>query len=931
MSRQLEPWKEEELADQVTAHGLSHTIESERSRDGYDFVAAWIVANFPDLTEAELKIHVECNAESNDGRRLCEECGTVGVSFTCTDCTLALCFRCTDAIHIIPSLATHTIRFDRSNTREPLAQAPATARAKASRLYTLPSPQPAPRRALATGTHVFFHASECSRWSRELLHGTLITQEAATVSRDGTLYHRVLYLRGVETLPNGSFRANLTLPGWHVTEGDFETYWPLAIGVFSSQLEALRAVVKAEQIARGKFRREREGGRLERHEQCNVSDGTRTDAARSTRFPTSSVLREILTETAAALRAVPLSRQEDAKFYHELSQGTWHFREWMEAIGCAASLREEDAVRFETDACVSGDRFANTAVGMPWAPMTRIRYFLIAQQDLIVPAQVGRRHLEAIVHRLLLVTVGFAWRCWRDYVSHHRARQETQERDDAARVLQAWTRRVAKRRREKERLGGQKMAFEASIDALELHERRQLGASKVYAFLLWQRNERMRRGMQRWRQASAPCASSPVAAPTWHPSHGMKKMLSRLPRIGARRRLAQDERVAGDSQVVIEDMAAYRLFQEKHTGPADTSYWVLRARVLAGTCPVGPAFHQARRLVSRTDFATTILLQQISVFVCFMTREEVARFATDDVGGDYERQVRTKYDALCRALKGAETVSKRSVAFAQHELDAFDAKHGTIASGDLETKDVGSDERMVKEARETLEQKLQVAKQQAAKASRAFVHVGSMQLEILSFPIPHDGVPDRDELMAFLDQQLDPRLRDGKNLYIFSRLGHGRTGLVAALLLGRLYGITAADALERAQAVHDCRRPHAPRGVSFCSPSTALQLYFVRHALARYVDPIYVPLMLENTNERFCSTRVQQRGLLAEPYMDKDGFMVSVVVDESARERQELEQSASAALQREQEKRKDGYDVEKVDESDRVDREGMVDMYDTVS
>ena len=49
------------------------------------------------------------------------------------------------------------------------------------------------------------------------------------------------------------------------------------------------------------------------------------------------------------------------------------------------------------------------------------------------------------------------------------------------------------------------------------------------------------------------------------------------------------------------------------------------------------------------------------------------------------------------------------------------------------------------------------------------------------------------------------RLVAGRTLYIHCRGGHGRTGTVCSLLLGRLYGIGAAEAMARYQWYHDTR------------------------------------------------------------------------------------------------------------------------------
>ncbi|KAG3088878.1 hypothetical protein PI124_g5058 [Phytophthora idaei] len=954
----------------------AHDLEFEKPDElvtGRGFVAAWILANFPDITS---EAQVKSQAEQAD-------CNT---SMDPADCSLALCFRCTDAIHIIPSLSTHNIHFGRSTSanqtpeirHETRFEAEATVISSATRTPTTPTTKATPeppsesRLSLPAGTHIFFRAPDCSRWSRELLHGTLISREPATTSSGGTFYHRVLWIRGVEALPNGFFRAALPLPGWDISsdnEDDIgETFWPHEIGVFPTQLGALRAVVTAEQIARGKFRCELEGGRIHRWRRFERDD---CDEDEQEAFPSSEILDEIVVETGATLGSeflVRLTHHDDVKFHQELAQGTWSFRDWMKIIGRAGNLHEEDAVPFETgvaswDSMFKEDTYneeLEKPVPTPWSPATRIRYFMVAQSDLVFPERVRRQHLRAILDQLLFVYAGFAWRLWREYVERHREREEQQSREHAARVLQAWARRLTERTRQKERQLLLNMALGSSIDALELYRRRQIEARKLYAFLTRQMKERERIALRQWRDAIGPSNPPPPPAITWHPSHGMKAMLPKLPRMGARRRTAQDKSVAPGTQVIVEDMATYKLFKANHTGPADTSYWAIRARVLAGACPIGPAFREARRLVSRTDFATSVLLQQISVFVCLQEPQELQSLETAAAGTDtdwsYERQVRTKYQALCRELKGAETVSNRHVALAQQALIDFDADAANVAAaalGSSGTKDNrmrraslsvqqlqeedDTEEAKMKEAREVLQQKLQRAEQQAVKASQELVRLGMMQIEFLYFPIEHDGIPDSDKLITFLEEQVESRLRAGKNLYIFSRLGHGRTGLVSALLLGRVYGITASEALERVQAVHDCQRPGAPRGLSFCSPTTAPQLAFVRRALARSMDPIYVPLVLENSGEGFRLTRVQQRGLLAEPYMRDEGFMISAVADARARECEALEQkrleriarreSTAAALQRERRKQKKEHEIMEIEEGDQAAREVMASIY----
>ena len=59
--------------------------------------------------------------------------------------------------------------------------------------------------------------------------------------------------------------------------------------------------------------------------------------------------------------------------------------------------------------------------------------------------------------------------------------------------------------------------------------------------------------------------------------------------------------------------------------------------------------------------------------------------------------------------------------------------------------------------------------------------------------------------------------------------GHGRTGTIIAVMLGRMYDVTTAQALARTQQLHDVRGD--PQNVG--SPSTPVQVAQVRRLLAR--------------------------------------------------------------------------------------------------
>lgn len=97
------------------------------------------------------------------------------------------------------------------------------------------------------------------------------------------------------------------------------------------------------------------------------------------------------------------------------------------------------------------------------------------------------------------------------------------------------------------------------------------------------------------------------------------------------------------------------------------------------------------------------------------------------------------------------------------------------------------------------------------------------KLDFLHLPIV-DGSVTTDEAMIRLRDDCCHRLMCGEKLYVHCWGGHGRTGTLVCLILGKLYGLRATTALYLCQAYHDVRR--YPQNVR--SPQTAIQRVQVR-------------------------------------------------------------------------------------------------------
>lgn len=106
------------------------------------------------------------------------------------------------------------------------------------------------------------------------------------------------------------------------------------------------------------------------------------------------------------------------------------------------------------------------------------------------------------------------------------------------------------------------------------------------------------------------------------------------------------------------------------------------------------------------------------------------------------------------------------------------------------------------------------------------ISITQTRLDLLHLPIV-DGSITSDTALSRLADDCCQRILDGQKLYVHCWGGHGRTGTLVAVMLGRLYGLSAPEALAYTQATHDARK--CPQGVR--SPQTSIQVEQVRRLL----------------------------------------------------------------------------------------------------
>ena len=98
----------------------------------------------------------------------------------------------------------------------------------------------------------------------------------------------------------------------------------------------------------------------------------------------------------------------------------------------------------------------------------------------------------------------------------------------------------------------------------------------------------------------------------------------------------------------------------------------------------------------------------------------------------------------------------------------------------------------------------------------------TLTLAFIHHPIPDGGVCKDEELLNVVNK-LAHMLKDGHVVFVHCYGGHGRAGVLCAVLLGLAYRLGAEDALARIQAYHNMREDNEARVGLGLSPQTPVQ------------------------------------------------------------------------------------------------------------
>ena len=219
-----------------------------------------------------------------------------------------------------------------------------------------------------------------------------------------------------------------------------------------------------------------------------------------------------------------------------------------------------------------------------------------------------------------------------------------------------------------------------------------------------------------------------------------------------------------------ETRLRYGAYKAHMQGPTDDSCWCIPGRVAMGGIPWGKA---SRR--QSTPAITALMLQGVSTFVSLMEEEEEEALCA-----------KLGIESIPAKMKKAAVGSKFSVdqivAECAKQIDIYETRLADIPTY------AKSDPRFDDAKRDKVRclGRIKLAKQKALNA-KAQIERFPKSFDWIRVPLPPAAAPGLNDVLPQL-WELERRLAEGQNLFLYSREGHGRVGMVGAMLVGRLYG-----------------------------------------------------------------------------------------------------------------------------------------------
>lgn len=327
-----------------------------------------------------------------------------------------------------------------------------------------------------------------------------------------------------------------------------------------------------------------------------------------------------------------------------------------------------------------------------------------------------------------------------------------------------------------------------------------------------------------------------VTPPPWHPSVGFAE--GSLPPMPPLPDMVINEKNAPISQPYphsLADIQKYNSFRTKYQGPTDYSFWVIPGRLAMGRLPLGRARSSGpvdSSLHTMIDCLPQLLLAGISSFVSTMTPDEEAKEVADynkyaaslgegkPLVENITTSLRNDHYEVCRTIRESIVNLKFRIEDKNIQLRDFghieDAPLRPMRGEQVSTK------RMRQKAQKVRLRAKQWLLKEDVETSQTELDKVAKKVMWDNYPLIHNEAPLYEKIIPIL-WDIEQRLFNGEVLYLYSKEGKGRTGMICALVMGRIYGLSATETLLRMQTYFDCQKSQRDKAVSANCPQLRRQ------------------------------------------------------------------------------------------------------------
>ena len=327
-----------------------------------------------------------------------------------------------------------------------------------------------------------------------------------------------------------------------------------------------------------------------------------------------------------------------------------------------------------------------------------------------------------------------------------------------------------------------------------------------------------------------------VTPPPWHPSVGFKE--GSLPSMPPLPDMVINEKNAPISQPYkhsLSDIQKYNSFRAKYQGPTDYSFWVIPGRLAMGRMPLGRARNSGpvdSSLHTMIDSLPQLLLAGISSFVSTMTPDEEAKEVKDynnyttalGQGAPLVQDIATSLEEdhynVCKTI--SDSIINLKFRIEDKNIQLRDYGHIEDAPLRPMRGEQVSTKRMKQKAIKVRLRAKQWLLKEDVETSQAELNKVPTKVAWDNYPLIHNEAPLYEKIIPIL-WDIEQRLFNGENLYLYSKEGKGRSGMICALVMGRIYGLSATDTLLRMQTYFDCQKSQRDKAVAANCPQLRRQ------------------------------------------------------------------------------------------------------------